>query len=109
MWRRAWVSAVDHQGRRAPGFFHLMQDRATGLLIQGTREWRDYTVSVAACPHMTPSGGLAARVQGLRRYYALLLADNGHAARLVKVYDGPPRRWPRRTSAGRSTRPIAWN
>ncbi|MGN6699305.1 MAG: ADP-ribosylglycohydrolase family protein, partial [Thermomicrobiales bacterium] len=24
MWRRAWVNAVDHQERRAPGFFHLM-------------------------------------------------------------------------------------
>ena len=31
--------------------------------------------------------GLAACVQGLRRYYALLLAENSQA-RLVKVFDG---------------------
>ncbi len=38
-------------------------------------------------PHMAVRAGVAARVQGLRRYYALVLADGGKA-RLVKELDG---------------------
>ena len=58
-----------------------------GLLSQGTREWTDYRVTATLTPHLATSAGLAARVGGLRRYYALLLHRDGHA-RLVKVADG---------------------
>ena len=36
---------------------------------------------------MAKAAGIAARVQGLRRYYALLLCDDGKA-RLIKALDG---------------------
>jgi hypothetical protein len=64
-----------------------MQNHGTGLLIQGTRQWQDYTVSAEITPHMVTSTGLAARVQGLERYYALLVTAD-RKTRLVKKLDG---------------------
>jgi len=64
-----------------------MQNEGTGLLIQGTREWTDYQVSTRLTPHLTASAGIGARVQGMRRYYALLLRP-GNKACLVKALDG---------------------
>jgi len=85
-WRQMWVNGVDHfESGGDP--FRLIQDSGTGLLLTGTREWRDYTVSTVFTPHMVKSCGLAARVQGMRRYYALMLAADGRA-RLVKALDG---------------------
>jgi hypothetical protein len=57
------------------------------VLIQGTREWGDYRVSADVTPHMAEAAGVAVRVQGMRRYYALLLCRQGQA-RLVKALDG---------------------
>ena len=85
-WRQAWVNGVDHfESWGEP--FRLIQDSGTGLLLTGTREWRDYTVSTRLTPHMVKSCGLAARVQGMRRYYALMLGVDGRV-RLVKALDG---------------------
>jgi hypothetical protein len=55
--------------------------------MQGTREWTDYQVGAAITPHLVKAAGIAARVQGLRRYYALLLTEAGKA-RLIKALDG---------------------
>jgi ADP-ribosylglycohydrolase len=86
MWRRAWVNAVDSFEHYWPEAFRPIHNEGTGLLIQGTREWCDYAVSAIIKPHMFDNGGLAARVQGMRRYYALLLVTGGKA-RLVKALD----------------------
>ena len=56
------------------------------MLIGGSREWRDYRVSADVTIHMAAASGIAARVQGMRRYYALLLCSDAQA-RLVKVHD----------------------
>ena len=85
MWRRAWVNGVDACNPRYPEY-RLVQNHGTGLLIQGTREWTDYRVSADVTPHMVTSAGIAVRVQGMRRYYALLLC-NDSKARLVKALD----------------------
>jgi ADP-ribosylglycohydrolase len=87
MWRRAWVNGVDHYDPWWPESYRLVQDHGTGLLMQGTREWTDYRVSADVTPHMVTSAGVAARVQGMRRYYALLLCSDGKV-RLVKALDG---------------------
>ncbi|MGC9469364.1 MAG: ADP-ribosylglycohydrolase family protein [Anaerolineae bacterium] len=82
---RAWVNGVNHFA----GYdgLRISQDRGTGLLIQGTRMWADYEVRAVLRPHLARRVGLAARVQGLERYYALLLsADN--TLSLVKCLDG---------------------
>lgn len=92
MWRRAWVDGVDQYGPWWPEPYRLVQNHGTGLLMQGTREWTDYRVSADVTPHMVKSAGIAARVQGMRRYYALLLCNDGAdghpTARLFKALDG---------------------
>ncbi|MDQ4076481.1 MAG: ADP-ribosylglycohydrolase family protein [Chloroflexota bacterium] len=86
MWRRAWVNAVDEfLSWTEP--YRLVQNYGRGLLIQGTREWCDYQVRAAITPHMVDAAGIAAYVQGLQRYYALLLRRDS-TAQLVKVLDG---------------------
>ena len=87
MWRRAWVNGVDQYGSWWPEPYRLVHNHGTGLLIQGTREWTDYRVSADVTPHMVKAAGIAARVQGMRRYYALLLCSD-FKARLVKALDG---------------------
>jgi ADP-ribosylglycohydrolase len=87
LWRRAWVDGVSRFETQPGEPFRLVQNEGTGLLIQGTREWTDYRVSAALIPHMALSAGIAARVQGMRRYYALQLGP-GPMARLVKALDG---------------------
>jgi ADP-ribosylglycohydrolase len=87
MWRRAWVDGFDQLSPRWPEAYRLIQNEGRGLLVQGTEEWRDYEVSATLTPHMAEAFGLAARVQGLRRYYCLLLRRDG-IVRLVKSLDG---------------------
>ena len=83
-WRLAWVNAVtDFMSWDEP--FRLVQNEGTGLLIQGTLDWDDYRAEADVTPHMVDSAGLAIRVQGLRRYYALLLSPGG-AVRLVRQW-----------------------
>jgi ADP-ribosylglycohydrolase len=86
MWRRAWVNAVDRFDPQWPEPYRISQNTGTGLLIQGTAEWKDYAVQACITPHMTRRAGLAARVQGLRRYYALVL-DRDQMVILVKARD----------------------
>jgi ADP-ribosylglycohydrolase len=87
MWLRSWINAVDHVGTRRASAFHLSQNRGTGLFIQGSRDWQNYSVQAAIVSDPAKSFGLAARVQGLTRYYALLLGP-GQVLRLVRNYDG---------------------
>ncbi len=39
MWRRAWVQGTDRFDVFSPEPFRLVQNRGTGLLMQGTRDW----------------------------------------------------------------------
>ena len=87
MWRNAWVNGMDDASHFWPETFRVIQNEGTGLLMHGARDWTDYSVSSSITLHLTKSGGVAARVQGMRRYYALLLCDDGKA-RLVKALDG---------------------
>ena len=101
LWQRAWVNAVDHFGPQHPAGLQLVQDRGRGLLIQGTREWTDYRVSAAVSSTLAAGFGIAARVQGLRRYYALLVGA-GNTVRLVKSLDGE-------TVLGEAELVVAWD
>ncbi len=83
LWKRAWVDGMDHFETGGDPF-RLIQDEGTGLVSQGTREWTDYRVTAAIRPHMAASFGLAARVQGMRRYYAVTMSDENRLA-LVKM------------------------
>jgi hypothetical protein len=83
MWRRAWVDGVDQfEGRwREP--YRLSQNHGTGLISQGTADWHDYRVTADVSIFLAKQAGVAARVGGMRRWYALLLCDDG-MVRLVK-------------------------
>jgi hypothetical protein len=88
-WRRAWVAGADSVqawGVTHPEINHIVvvQNTGAGLAINGTRDWKDYRVAVRAAPHLARSFGLAARVQGMRRYYAVLVASDGKA-KLVRM------------------------
>ncbi len=87
MWRNAWVNGVDHFDWWWTEPYRIIQDEGRGLLIQGTRDWTDYIADADVTPHMATSAGLAVRVQGMRRYYALLLCDD-QKLRLIKALDG---------------------
>lgn len=87
MWHRAWVDAVDDFSGRWPESFRPVQNEGRGLVMHGAREWGDLTVAADLTPHLASAVGIAARVQGLRRYYALLLGADG-IARLVRCLDG---------------------
>ena len=86
MWQRAWVDAVT---RVAHGDepFRLIQDAGLGLLIQGTRDWRDYRVSADVTPHLAEAAGLGARVQGIERGYVLELIGRDRV-RLLRRWHG---------------------
>ncbi|MCY3970438.1 MAG: ADP-ribosylglycohydrolase family protein [Acidobacteria bacterium] len=83
MWHRAWVNGVDLL-TKGTEMFRLVQNAGVGLLMQGTREWRDYSVTVDVTPHLAERAGVAARVQGLTRFYGLLLA-RGNRVQLVRM------------------------
>lgn len=84
MWRHAWVDAVDRFEPRWPEPYRLIHDRGDGMLIQGSRDWRDYRVSADVTPRLADAVGLAARVQGMRRYYALRLVGR-RCVQVVRV------------------------
>ena len=91
MWKRAWVNGLDSgdgtfEWDHWPESFRLVQNAGRGLLITGTREWTDYRAEALITPHMCRAGGLAVRVQGMRRYYALRL--DGAATRLIRAFEG---------------------
>jgi hypothetical protein len=90
-WQKAWVNAVVHGsvnfiGRDMP-LCRIIQNTDTGMLIQGTREWEGYVFEATVNPHAAKSAGIAVCVQGLKRYYALLLCKD-QKLRLVKELDG---------------------
>jgi ADP-ribosylglycohydrolase len=87
LWKKAWVTGVSEVMFPDDEDYRLVQNEGTGLFIQGTREWRDYAVRATVCPHLCEEAGIAARVQGMQRYYALLLGRDG-VLRLVRQLDG---------------------
>ena len=86
-WRFAWINSVSIFSKNFPAAFRISQSVGEGIIIHGTRQWGDYTVSSSIAVHLGHEGGLAFRVQGLRRFYAMLLSRDGYL-RLVKVRDG---------------------
>jgi hypothetical protein len=90
-WKKAWVHAFDSDERLNhrdywQESYRLIQNEGRGLLMQGTREWADYQLVATANPRLCKTGGIAVRVQGIQRYYGLLLDQN--KVRLVRVLDG---------------------
>ncbi|MFM9108237.1 MAG: ADP-ribosylglycohydrolase family protein [Chloroflexota bacterium] len=98
LWRRAWVEGVDQWEARWPQAYRIVQNAGTGLISQGTADWEDYRVSATVEVPLASEAGIAARVGGQRRWYGLLLCDDGRA-RIVRERDG-------RTVLAEA--PVAW-
>jgi hypothetical protein len=86
-WIDAWAQACNDVQTQREHTYRLIQNEGEGMLIQGSREWHNYTVSARLTPHLAQSCGIAAYVQGLRRYYALKLTNDGKV-QLVRELDG---------------------
>jgi ADP-ribosylglycohydrolase len=85
-WRMAWVNGVDFYSKRFPPSFRISQNRGEGLISHGTRQWTDYAVKSDIVIHLGDYGGIALRVQGLRRYYGVRLTRDGRL-QIVRVRD----------------------
>ncbi|KAF2095323.1 ADP-ribosylglycohydrolase [Rhizodiscina lignyota] len=87
-WRQAWVNGVSEIKRWNQGpAFYVAQNDGEGIISYGTREWRNYTVTVSNFRvNLGAPSGVAVRVQGLRRWYALLFTSGGRIA-FVKSID----------------------
>jgi ADP-ribosylglycohydrolase len=81
--RRAWVDALSLMTGRQGSMYTLIANEGRGMAITGRRDWANYTVGATLRPHMAAAIGLAGYVQGLERYYALVLHEHG-ALRLLK-------------------------
>jgi ADP-ribosylglycohydrolase len=86
-WRCAWVNGIDQWDPGWGEAFRIIQNEGRGLIMSGTREWKDYRVSAEITPVLLNLAGIAARVQGMRRFYALVLTADAKI-RLVKALDG---------------------
>jgi ADP-ribosylglycohydrolase len=87
LWRRAWIDGVDQWEARWPQAYRIVQNEGTALISQGTAEWTDYEARAEITVPLAEEAGIAVRVGGQRRWYALLLGRDG-VARLVKARDG---------------------
>ncbi|AIE86809.1 ADP-ribosylglycohydrolase family protein [Fimbriimonas ginsengisoli] len=85
-WRDSWVNGVSEFATWGEPF-RLIQNEGTGLLIHGCREWDGYKVTSRITLHLVERAGIAAHVQGMRRWVALVLCRDGFV-RLVKSLDG---------------------
>jgi hypothetical protein len=85
-WLGVWTRACSVLSADPDGVYRVIQNEGRGLVIQGTREWRDYTVEATLTANLARSMGVATRVQGLQRYYALELCEQG--VRLVRERHG---------------------
>jgi hypothetical protein len=87
VWRQAWIDAMDLWELWWPEPYRLVQNEGRGLIMQGTRDWKDYQIEADITPWLMDAGGIAVRVQGQKRFYALQLVK-GNKVRLIKALDG---------------------
>jgi ADP-ribosylglycohydrolase len=77
-WQRAWVNAADHFGTLGNARYSLRHGAGMGMLLNGASDWHNYTITARIASPMMQAGGVAVRVQGLRRYLAVMLASDQH-------------------------------
>jgi hypothetical protein len=84
MWKHAWVNNASLFQTRWEGL-RVASNEGLGSILQGTREWKDYSVEADITPLLANGWGLAARVQGRERYYAMMFdRSDGGQVRLVR-------------------------
>ena len=88
MWKHAWVNNVSQFQTRWEGL-RITSGEGKGFIAQGSRDWKNYRVRSEVTPLLAEGWGLAARIQGRERYYAVMFDKlDGGCARLIKrVHD----------------------
>lgn len=86
MWRNAWVQGLDKWEDRGK-IFRVTNNIDSGIMFTGTDVWKNYTVTSNISFQSVSSGGLVARVQGLKRYYTFELCSNNKARIGKMLYD----------------------
>jgi len=81
-WLSTWTAACSALSADPEATYRMIQNEGRGLALMGARQWRNYTLEATLTANLARTMGLAARVQGLRRYYALELTEG--SARLVR-------------------------
>jgi len=69
------------------------------MIAIGTRDWQDYRVSTVVRPALVKAGGLAVRIQGLLRFYALQMTEQ-KTIRLLRSTMAQKPYWPKRPATG---------
>ncbi|WP_245880171.1 hypothetical protein [Superficieibacter electus] len=77
---------MDLISRHYPSRFRISKEYGEGLVSHGTRQWRDYRLQSQITLHLGDYGGLAFRIQGMRRYYALQMTQD-EKIQLIRVRD----------------------
>jgi ADP-ribosylglycohydrolase len=84
MWKHAWVNNASQFQTRWEGL-RVTNGEGIGFVSQGSRDWRDYRVASEITPLLAKRWGLAVRLQGRERYYALMFdREGGGRVKLVK-------------------------
>jgi len=88
MWKHAWVNNVSQFQTRWEGL-RVSNSEGMGFIAQGSRDWKDYRVKSEITPLLAEAWGLAARIQGRERYYAVMFdkVDGGRAKLIKRVHD----------------------
>lgn len=85
-WQRAWVSSLQKVYYDFGPSLLMSQDYGEGVHYQGTREWTDYAVEVKGfVVNLGKECGIIARVQGLNRWFGLLLRTGKNGQKYVAV------------------------
>lgn len=84
---RGWAKSVDRFEHVRDRYDYITHNEGVGMLSQGHRDWCDYRVEARITPKMAVAGGIAVRVQGLRRYLAFVFAGDNQVA-IVKAKHG---------------------
>ena len=77
----AWVDGFDGDDNLTLKDFwpepdRLIRNAGRGLLIQGTRQWKNYKVSVRMTPHMCEAGGIGLKCKNDSAIMHFLLKEN---------------------------------
>lgn len=80
------MNGVSTLSKRFPPSFRISQARGEGMISHGTRQWTDYEVKSDIVLHLGNYGGVALRVQGLRRYYGVRVTRD-NSLQIVRVRD----------------------
>jgi hypothetical protein len=88
MWKHAWVNNASQFHTHWEGL-RVSNGDGIGFIAHGSRDWKDYRVSSEITPLLAKGWGLAARIQGRERYYAVMFdrSDDGRAKLVKRLHD----------------------